>query len=826
MGDLFIHHANDLNSRFRELARRCCEILVFLLIFPAYATAQAAVKTDATPFSHTQPSPAKLAPGTIANEQRTAKLFETVRENPADLESFLLRMPKGADLHNHLGGDIYAESLIREGAEDRLCVDQGSLSLVKPQSGAGCAKNQVPTTQALSDQHLFDALVDAFSMRGFVPSTGVTGHDHFFDAFAKFQGIDSSHEGEWLDEVATRAAAQNEQYLELMDTPDFSHIAAVASQIGWKDDLSQMRDELLARGLGDDVAQARARFDRAEALRRQREHCGEQNEASACRVEIRFLYQILRDLPKELVFAQTLLGLETASADPRVVGINYVRPEDDYTSMSDYAQHMRIVGFLHGLYPKVHISLHAGELAPGLVPYEGLCCHIRLAVEEGHAERIGHGVDVMYEDRPSELLREMAAKHILVEINLTSNDIIFGINGKDHPFPIYRKFGVPVALSTDDEGVSRIDLTHEYVRAAQTYNLHYADFKQMVRDSLEHSFLAGNSLWSAPENFGSPVSACSQATLGEEKPSPGCAAFLQHSEKAQQQWETRTPLSRVRSRPLTSRPIFLNAGFARCSACSFPLSRANNKRRPRWPPLFFSPKKLEKYAERHLNLPRASDRLHDLSETCGAEIEPVGRGGCAASGGQSRGRTRPIRRLGHRERAEGQVLIHIVNRYVEAWVVRQVVNINAVFQPDPLRYLRLFHNRNIAAFLPGLPENVSLAARGDEVGFERIARRNRAAQGARCKQRYIEARCLECRDVGIVAGCAGQCVLRRAPGSKRDDGIRNSVTDAVIDASDGSGIVNYAVGLPALERYQALDAPSVPPLCLPTSSPGTNLGSS
>jgi adenosine deaminase len=289
--------------------------------------------------------------------------------------------------------------------------------------------------------------------------------------------------------------------------------------------------------LRDDVASARARFDRAEASRRQLEHCGEQNEASACHVEIRYLYQILRGFPKEQVFAQTLVGFETASADPRVVGINYVMPEDGYTSMSDYALHMRIVEFLHGLYPKVHISLHAGELAPGLVPYEGLCCHIRLAVEQAHAERIGHGVDIMYEDRPAELLKEMAAKHILVEISLTSNDVILGVTGKDHPLPVYRKFGVPVALSTDDEGVSRINITHEYVRAATTYNLHYADFKQMVRDSLEHSFLPGESLWSKPEAFGHTVAACSAATLGDEKPSAACAAFLKQSEKAQQQWE-------------------------------------------------------------------------------------------------------------------------------------------------------------------------------------------------------------------------------------------------------------------------------------------------
>ena len=48
---------------------------------------------------------------------------------------------------------------------------------------------------------------------------------------------------------------------------------------------------------------------------------------------------------------------------------------------------------------------------------------------------------------------------------------------------------VPVALSTDDEGVARIDLTHEYTRAALEYKLSYADLKQMVRTGLEHTFL-------------------------------------------------------------------------------------------------------------------------------------------------------------------------------------------------------------------------------------------------------------------------------------------------------------------------------------------------
>jgi adenosine deaminase len=479
-----------------------------------------------------------------AGERRGTLNLEAAHTNPLQLRNFLKKMPKGADLHNHLSGAVYAESWIRAAAEDHLCVNLASLSFAKPPGRpeedvreTNCEGGKVAAAEAYKDQHLFDALIDAFSMRGFVPSTGVTGHDHFFDTFAKFGGTDHRHLGEWLDEVATRADAQNEQYLELMHTPEFAHAAAIASQIGWQEDFAQFRDALLAHGLRDEVATATNALNVAEALRQKREHCGQPDAGSACRVQIRYLCQVLRGFPKQQVFAQTLLCFETATSDPRFVGLNFVMPEDGYISMSDYALHMRMIAFLRQFYPKVHLTLHAGELAPGLVPYEGLCCHIRLAVEEARAERIGHGVDVMYEDRPHELLKEMARKHIMVEISLTSNDLILGISGKDHPFPLYRQFGVPAALATDDEGVSRIDLTHEYVRAVQTYGLNYRDLKQIVRTSLEHSFLPGESLWRAPDNFTAAASACTRDPLGNDKPSSSCTAFLKSSEKAQQQWE-------------------------------------------------------------------------------------------------------------------------------------------------------------------------------------------------------------------------------------------------------------------------------------------------
>ena len=506
--------------------------------------------------SQTKPAPAPAAAqGLTAREKRTTLTIESLRNSPLELRNYLRKMPKGSDLHNHLYGAIYAETWIRNAAEDNMCIDgaaiQGTTSVFSPREGNPpvCSAGKIQAADAYKDQNLYDSLVDAFSMRGFVPSPGVTGHDHFFNTFARFGAVSQKHLGEWLYEVAARADRQNVQYIELMHTPDFARTAKAGYEIGWLGDLSRFREALLAKGISADITAAKQQLDEAEADRAKREHCGQPDGSSACRLQMRYLCQVLRGFPKQQVFAQTILCFETVMADPRFVGINFVMPEDGYISMTDYAEQMRMVEFLHKLYPKVHIALHAGEIAPPLVPYEGLCCHIRLAVEEASAERIGHGVDVMFEQRPHELLHEMAAKHVMVEINLTSNDAILGVAGKDHPLPVYRKFGVPVAFSTDDEGVSRIDITHEYVRAVQDFDLKYIDLKQMVRTGIEHIFLPGASLWAATDKFTTPVAACAHDKLGSDKPSAACAAFLKSSERAQQQWELERRFTEFESAP-------------------------------------------------------------------------------------------------------------------------------------------------------------------------------------------------------------------------------------------------------------------------------------
>jgi len=158
--------------------------------------------------------------------------------------------------------------------------------------------------------------------------------------------------------------------------------SAQAAPLGaTRDELADLRSKLLTAGLRDEVAIDGKEFDAALAERKKIERCGTAGAAPACAVQVRFLYQVLRAFPPQQVFAQTVLAFEVAAADPKVVGINFVQPEDAYKAMAEYHRQMLMLDYLHSVYPAVHISLHAGELVPGMVPPAGLSFHIRQAVE-------------------------------------------------------------------------------------------------------------------------------------------------------------------------------------------------------------------------------------------------------------------------------------------------------------------------------------------------------------------------------------------------------------------------------------------------------------
>ena len=61
--------------------------------------------------------------------------FESIRKDPNQLLPFLREMPKGGDLHNHLSGSIYAESLIQWASDAKDCVNPTTMDLTSAPCG-------------------------------------------------------------------------------------------------------------------------------------------------------------------------------------------------------------------------------------------------------------------------------------------------------------------------------------------------------------------------------------------------------------------------------------------------------------------------------------------------------------------------------------------------------------------------------------------------------------------------------------------------------------------------------------------------------------------
>ena len=462
------------------------------------------------------------------HEAAAARYLERVRTDPAALGIFLREMPKGGDLHSHLSGAVYAESYLRWAAEDGLCVSVDSLRLMY--GSCAVTDSTRPAAQVPDTSSLYGSLVDAFSMRHWDPAR-ISGHDQFFATFSRFGSTDR-RVGDQLAEAQQRAIRGRVRYQELMLTPDRRAARTLGDAAGWTEDFGRMRDTLLALGLRDVARRASARLDSVEARRDTVLRCGTAQADAACQVTARWLYQVSRGNPPQQVFAQILTGFLMAQADPRVVGFNLVQPEDGAVSMRDYSLQMRMIQFLRRDYPDVQVTLHAGELWRGLVPDEGLRFHVREAVMVAGARRIGHGVDVLMEDSAQALLAEMARRGVMVEVNLTSNAVILGVEGADHPLRAYRAAGVPAALSTDDEGVARSEMTLEYARAVRDQGLDYPALKAMARTSLQHAFIEGAPLWRDVQTA-TPVADCARSAGGLD--GARCRRFLERSPRARLQ---------------------------------------------------------------------------------------------------------------------------------------------------------------------------------------------------------------------------------------------------------------------------------------------------
>ncbi|MEA9588369.1 adenosine deaminase [Xanthomonas sp. WHRI 10064A] len=481
-------------------------------------------------------------------EQQVAQLFHDAAAQPAQLRAWLQAMPKGGDLHNHLSGSVYAEDYLQWASEDGACVQLDDLSL----RAAPCGQGQEPARGlAARNAALYGRVVDALSMRKFLPNAAQpSGHDQFFSTFGKFDAVVRARVADTVAAVLDQAARDHVPYVEIIANPPQMDQAAQRMQsLPWSGDDDAANLRTLQGALPPLVQAAQRELAATDTQVRRVLRCDQADAHAGCQVSYRYVPYVLRVLPQPMVFGQMALAHALiAAGGSRAVAVNIVAPEDHPVALADYTRHMAMFRFFATRYPWVPLSLHAGELTLGLVPPAQLRSHIRQAVDAG-ARRIGHGVDLPYEDDSNGLLQQMRSQQVAVEINLTSNDVILGVKSAAHPLAMYLRAGVPVVLSTDDAGVSRADMTHEYQRAMQEQAIDYPTLKQLARNGLSYSFLPGDSLWTAE---GAAVPACA-AAMQRETDDAACAEFRKASEKARLQWQLEADLAQYERTLLAQR---------------------------------------------------------------------------------------------------------------------------------------------------------------------------------------------------------------------------------------------------------------------------------
>ncbi|MBW8812735.1 MAG: adenosine deaminase [Caulobacterales bacterium] len=473
---------------------------------------------------------AALVGALVAAGAAAAATPDLAKMSPAELAAFMTAFPKGGELHNHLGGGTPAEDILTWAVEDGLCVDMVELAI----RGAGpcTADNLKPAAAVAGDEALRSALIDSLTVRhpGFRDRSG---HDQFFSAFAR-RSVLPRRGGDALAETLDGLARQNTFYAELMVSPQVGTSRGLGARVGWRGDPAATRAALSEAGLEKLVPAVSADTDALEARARQVMKCGAPAAHGGCQVTVRFLFQALRQGPPEQTMAQLQLAVAVIQADKRWVGLQLVAPEDSYDATRYYDLHMHMVDLLTDHGRKVPVALHAGEVTLKLVAPAEVSHRVRDAVEIAGARRIGHGTDLPLETGAAQLAAEMAAKGVLVEVNLLSNQAILEIDPKDHPYAWLRKMGVPASLSTDDAGISRSELAGDYAAAVRN-GATYDDLKTSARNAIAFSFLPGEGLWADPNSYRRPVAACA-GQIGAETPHGACAELVARSDKAREQW--------------------------------------------------------------------------------------------------------------------------------------------------------------------------------------------------------------------------------------------------------------------------------------------------
>jgi adenosine deaminase len=130
----------------------------------------------------------------------------------------------------------------------------------------------------------------------------------------------------------------------------------------------------------------------------------------------------------------------------------------------------------------LHVTIHAGE---DDVPEAA--AHVRVAIEELGAERIGHGIHIV---RDPAVLELAASSGVCFEVCPTSNWLTSAAPSlAEHPIRRMIDAGVAVCVNTDDPGIFDVELCEEYQRLAKHQGFDQALLERCNDVAAAHSFI-------------------------------------------------------------------------------------------------------------------------------------------------------------------------------------------------------------------------------------------------------------------------------------------------------------------------------------------------
>lgn len=191
-----------------------------------------------------------------------------------------------------------------------------------------------------------------------------------------------------------------------------------------------------------------------------------------------------------------------------VVGIDLAGDEHNYPLTP------HIPAFKRALELGIHRTVHAGET--------GSSDSVRQAIEECHAERIGHGYAIIDDSKVYDLVRrndihleccltssiqtnaigkyipkdsEKEETHLFIHGHETKTRLHSHIKSSKatwHPIHHFARDALNFSLSCDDPSVSQITIAHEYEHAMADLKLSPAQLAQCVFNAARSTFLTEN----------------------------------------------------------------------------------------------------------------------------------------------------------------------------------------------------------------------------------------------------------------------------------------------------------------------------------------------